>query len=126
MSATVFLYPRSYLSLIPQLKDRVAAGRGAAWRDAHVQVGACVSGAFYVVLPCEPLCARCAGSRRNAKGAGVARGAKRAHTNNQTGVSTNFNKLCGCVLQACATRARARVHMPLDAACMCLRRACGH
>ena len=52
MSATVFYYPGSYVKLIPDLKQRLAAGQASA-------------------------------------------------SNIRIGVSTNFDKLCGCVLQAC-------------------------
>ncbi len=52
MSATVFYYPASYVQLIPDLKQRLAAGQASA-------------------------------------------------SNIRIGVSTNFDKLCGCVLQAC-------------------------
>ena len=50
MSATVFRHPRSWKSLVGTLKDRISAGRDAAFKK-----------------------------------------------NIQVGVSTNFNKLCGCV-----------------------------
>lgn len=52
MSATVFYYPKSYLTLVPYIKNRVLAGKPASWAS-----------------------------------------------NIEVGLSTNLNKLCGCVLQ---------------------------
>lgn len=52
MSATVFYFPRSYVTLVDGLRDRVLAGKPSSW-SSNIKIG----------------------------------------------TSTNFNKLCGCVLQ---------------------------
>ena len=60
MSATVFYFPSSYVTLIDQLRSRVLRGKPSSWAG-----------------------------------------------NIRVGTSTNFNKLCGCVLQV---RGRADRH----------------
>lgn len=64
MSATVVYYPNEYISLIPTLKARVAAGRSSLASNVNV------------------------------------------------GISTNFDKICGCVLQVLIAAAAAGSKAP--------------
>lgn len=74
MSATVFYYPKSYVKLLPDLRQRLSAGLATS-------------------------------------------------DNIRLGVSTNFDKLCGCVLQvqpACVSRLVLHALILVHVLCMCL------
>ena len=65
MSATVFYFPASYSTLVPYIRNRILAGKPAAWAP-HIEIG----------------------------------------------LSTNLNKLCGCVLQDLVDPSRYLTEFP--------------
>ena len=118
MSATVFYYPKSYLTLVPYIKNRVLAGKNRKKentseeeegeekeKERERETGGGVvcwnrgSSLFFVLDEKNP---------KNQKKTRKKKLKPKTHTtgkpaswasNIEVGLSTNLNKLCGCVLQ---------------------------